>query len=165
MADPKIDRRQLLKGAGVAGVGALAALAPTTALANGGEAGHGIVGSWLVSVTPTSSGPPPFKGLWSFTPGGVFIATDAIDQLPQFSASPEHGAWVGTGAHKFSLTAMKLLFDPSGNFIGTLKARGMAEVEDDSDTFNGSAKVQLFDPTGTLFFSVSVEFNGTRIRA
>jgi hypothetical protein len=155
----------MLKGAGVIGVGALAALAPTTAIAKGDDDAHGIEGSWLVTVTPGfSPGPPPFKGLWSFTPGGVFIATDAIDQLPQFSASPEHGAWVGKGEREFSVAAMKLLFDPIGNFSGTLKAQGVAQLDEGSDAFSGSAKIQLFDPTGKLFFSGSVAFQGTRIR-
>lgn len=115
-------------------------------------------------MTANSPGPPPFKSLWSFIPGGVFIATDGIDQLPQLSSSPEHGAWVRMGQGEVSITGMKLRFDPNGNFIGTFAARGAAKLDEDANAFNGSATVQLFDISGTPFFSTSVVFRGTRIR-
>jgi hypothetical protein len=165
LAQP-VDRRQLLKAAGAVGAGALAGLAPVTAFAGRAESSsHGIEGSWLVTVTVSSPGPPPFTSLWSFASGGVFIATDAIDRLPQFSASPEHGAWLAENDREVSVAGMKLRFDPAGNFVGTFKARGRATLDRDGDRFVGSARAELLDLSGTPFFSARVAFQGTRIRS
>jgi hypothetical protein len=42
----RIDRRQILKGAGAISVGALAALAPATVLADNGDNADGLLGTW-----------------------------------------------------------------------------------------------------------------------
>jgi hypothetical protein len=155
-------RRQLLKGAGAIGVGALAALAPMK-IARAEDDAQGIEGSWLVTVTVRGQGPPPFLSLWSFTPGGVFIATDTINALPQFSASTEHGVWERKGDREVAAAAIKFSFDPSGNFIGQFKGRGVIELAEDFSTWTSLAEVQQFDLTGKLLFSASVDLNAARI--
>lgn len=161
--DQRINRRQLLKGAGAVGVGALAALAPMK-IARAEDDARGIEGSWLVTVAVRGQGPPPFLSLWSFTPGGVFITTDTINALPQFLASTEHGVWEATGDREVDAAAIKFSFDPSGNFIGQFKGRGLLELAGDFNTWTSLAEVQQFDLTGKLLFSASVELNATRIR-
>ncbi len=164
MRNLRIDRRRMLKSAAV--VGALAALGPAAAFAKQGDEAEGVEGSWFVTVTPARPGQAPFQGLWSFARGGVLLLTHTVDRLAPGggSASPEHGAWVETGERDFGTTSRQLLFDQKGNFQGTLRVRAVGALNEASDAFSGSARVDGFDPSGRLRFSTNSTFGGTRMR-
>jgi hypothetical protein len=119
MTDPgKIKRRQLLKGAGaLSALGALAALgSPTAAFAKNTNAGQGPEGSWLYTVTVTSSSGPPSTvlGLETYAAGGGYVETDQFSFMHSSLATPGHGSWKSTGERTFLLTYLTLSYDTQG---------------------------------------------------
>lgn len=105
MTNQRPNRRQVLKGAGA--VAATAALAKTTI------ASHGIVGSWLFTVT-TNDGSMT-KSLVTFDQRGTLMEAQQDDVGATTIASPGHGAWVKTGSDEFAMTIIKMAYETSGN--------------------------------------------------
>lgn len=120
-------------------------------------------GSWRVTITGGPGTPPLpswYQALVTFSPGGGLVATITDPLL-----NTGHGAWSKIGKRTFAVTILLFQFDPTGNFLGTLKARATLELNDTSDTFDSDDyQFEFFDPDGnpTGFVGVGAA-HGTRI--
>jgi len=159
VADPRIYRREILKGAAAAGVGTLAALVPTTGLAGDDNNGGGLLGAWHAPHTHETG---PFAGTTTdgnivFAPAGVLMANDTDQQATGL------GNWVRSGENGFRLTLHTFVF--FGNFPpGTkLKVRGQGTHGDGS--ISGRFSFQVYDPGGNPIPGAAGtgRFGGTRI--
>jgi hypothetical protein len=159
MISNKLDRRQVLRGVGLAalGGGAAAALAPTSALADNDGDG-GLVGSWNLTIVDLSGALPiPNEGVGVYAPGGGF--TTAYGGIPFVGL----GAWAQRGGGKFGLTFLNFLFDFNPvKFTGTAKIRAEGTVH--RDTQSGTYKFDVVDPSGANVFSGHGTFSGKRMR-
>ena len=130
----------------------------------GGASAPSLEGSWDVTVGP--SGPTQFKTLITYGRGGSLVATAPVVP-PPFHASTVHGTWERTG-NKFTSTFLSLLYDPTGQFVGTLKVRETITPNDAGDQYDGISSIEVFDPFGNLiptFSSCGGTSHGTRINA
>lgn len=158
MTDVLPTRRQVLTNAGA--FGALAALvSPTVALAQqaNGNA-EGLAGAWQGTVTAEGPGaPPPLPILIMFAAGGGLVVSGRPPGTPGF------GAWASTGKDTFALTFLALHFDPQGNFVGSMKVRAQANLDEDGDTYTGPGITEIFDATGKLLSTFKATTQATRI--
>jgi hypothetical protein len=153
-----LDRRQILKGAGVVGLGAFAALAPATVLAREGES-EGLLGTYNAPHTHETG---PFAGTTTdgnitFTAGGVLIADDTDQQATGL------GNWVNHGENGFRFTFHTFVFFggvPKGTKV---KVRGQGTH--DGDAIRGRFSFQVYDPSGNAIPGAagSGSFGGARI--
>jgi hypothetical protein len=99
MADHVVDRRHVLRGAGVAAggatVGAFAFAAPASAR---GDDEHGLSGSWLITRQDDGT-PTTVTGVLSFAGGNVVIEHDINPAGPPFT-----GTWARGGDRRFRAT-------------------------------------------------------------
>ncbi|MGZ3630051.1 MAG: twin-arginine translocation signal domain-containing protein [Ktedonobacteraceae bacterium] len=159
MTDQRPNRRKVLKGAGAVAVTA-ALLSPTAALAKTTSASHGIVGSWIFTVT-TNDGSVT-KSLVTFDQGGTLTEAQQGDVSATSAASPGHGAWVETGSDKFAMTIIKIAYETSGNLIGTATNNGKLQMHGDQLTAKGAFVAK--DPNGNVLFSGTYTATATRIK-
>ena len=161
-------RRQLLKGAGVlSALGALTALGqPMAAFAASTGAGQGPEGSWLYTVTATSSSglPSPVLGLETYAAGGGYTETDQLSFMPSSLATPGHGSWKLTGERTFLLTYLTLNHDTNGTFQGTSKIRQVATLNQTGTAYSGSGNFDVYDVHGNVILSGTFTIRATRIR-
>jgi hypothetical protein len=151
----QIDRRQLFTRAGAVGLGALAAMGPTTVLANEDER-KGPAGTWHITIVSEGPGaPPPVEGISSFGSNGVFANVDAL------GVGSSLGSWKQKNGNGFGVTFVSFNFDPSGNNTGKTKARATGTVNGDS--IAGRFAFDVFDPAGHVVFSGAGSFSGTRL--
>jgi hypothetical protein len=158
----QLDRRQLLKVAGVTGVagaGAIAALDPTPARAES-QPRRSIVGSWLVHITlgPGTSGPDQVLILYG--PGGVVTGTGNSDPA---GGSEFIGSWAPTGENQSRATFLLFVF-AGGHSIGTLKVRTEATLSEDGEHITGRAVLDFTPFGGTPVPAGTTTFTGTRIK-
>ena len=158
MADGRIDRRQILTGAGAVGVGTLAALLPATALASNEDNAGGFLGAWFAPHTHETG---PFAGRTTngnivFTPGGVLIANDTDQQATGL------GNWVKSGEDGFRFTFHTFIYAnfPPGTKV---KVRGQGTHRDES--ILGRFSFQVYFPDGSPVPGVAGtgSFSGARI--
>ena len=141
MAEHVIDRRQALRGAGVAAggaaVGAFAFAAPAVAHDNGEQ---GLSGSWL-AVRQDDGSTDRTTLVFSFAAGNVAISHDINPAGPPFT-----GTWEADDGHRFRATFWTGL---SGNGPGqagpTLRVKLRGQVSHGNLT--GTYKFTAFDPT------------------
>jgi hypothetical protein len=159
-------RRQLLKGAGVlSALGALTALGqPMAAFAD--STGQGPEGSWLYTVTATSSSglPSPVLGLETYAAGGGYTETDQLSFMPSSLATPGHGSWKLTGERTFLLTYLTLNHDTNGTFQGTSKIRQVATLNHTGTAYSGSGNFDVYDGHGNVILSGTFTVQATRVR-
>ena len=164
-------RRRVLglvaRGAAVLGVAALAGRPAGDALAGGQEQ---LVGSWLVSGTPTGAPAAPPRILVSFTRDGVALRTAPVRQAapPALGGGTmiigtTHGGWSRTGRRTFALTFVGLAFDEAGAFLATQRVRVAAEVSPDGDSFGGPFQTDVLAVDGRGLASVAGTVRATRI--
>lgn len=155
-----VNRRALLRGAGVAGV------AGATGLAVVGTAG---------SAAATTDASCPFAfGTWQVK---VFDATGALlDQGVQvafhrdglLSGANGHGravigSWRATGASTFTFFAHEQLFDPStGAITGIANLSHDATVSSDGNTFTSKGTVTGHTLSGQTIFQQAANIAATR---
>ena len=144
MANSLVPRRELLKGMGLAtlGGGAIAALSPTSALADGDHEGASSpVGPWKLTVVD-QSGPAPVtsQGVAIFNPGGGFETTETGQ--PAIGL----GRWMASGEGQFRATFDQFAFDSSQTFLGTAEIRIKGRVRGDS--IAGEFAFDISDPAG-----------------
>ena len=144
MANTLVPRRELLKRMGLAtlGGGAIAALSPTAALADGDhEASSSPVGPWKITIVD-QSGPAPVttQGVAIFNPGGGFENTETG------SPSTALGRWVASGEDQFRATFDQFAFDSSQKFVGTAEVRIEGRVRGGS--IAGKFAFDVSDPAG-----------------
>ena len=141
MAESVIDRRQVLRGAGVAAggaaVGAFAFATPASAHDNGEQR---VSGSWLV-VRQDDGSPDRTTLVLSFAGGNVIISHDINPAGPPFT-----GTWEAGSGQRFRATFWT---GSAGNGPGqagpTLRVRLRGQVSHGSLT--GTYKLTAFDPT------------------
>jgi hypothetical protein len=157
--DVRIGRRQILKGAGAVGVGALAALAPATVLADSGDNEKGLLGTWNAPHTHETG---PFAGTttdgnFTFTPGGTFIADDTDQQATGL------GNWVKSGENGFRSTFHIFIFNPS--LPPGTKVKVRAQGTHDGNSIRGRFSFQVYLPGGAPIPGVAGtgSFVGARI--
>jgi hypothetical protein len=154
----RLDRRQALKGAGLLGTAALAALIPAGVAADDQAAGEGsIQGAWLVDVVPDVGTTAPHNVLITYAQGGTVVGS-ASDAPGTFV-----GAWSQTRGNQAAFTFEAFTF-AQGIFAGTLRVRGLATHDRDTDTISGPAHID-FQPAGspTFFPAGSTKFSGSRV--
>ncbi len=95
MADRVVDRRMLLRGAGVAGATAIGG----TALATSAHADsdNDVSGAWVIATGTTRRPSRPGHTVIAFAEGGVFIAQDIAPCRPRWRRRLESRA-VATGS-------------------------------------------------------------------
>jgi len=155
----RIDRRQILKGAGAISVGALAALAPATVLADNGNNAEGLLGTWNAPHTHETG---PFAGTTTdgnitFTPGGALIADDTD------SPATGLGNWVKSGENRFQFTFHTFVFNP--NFPSGTKVKVRAQGTHNENSIRGRFSFQIYHPSGNAIPRVAGtgSFHGGRI--
>jgi hypothetical protein len=154
-----LDRRQILKGAGVLGVGALAALAPDTALANDDQ-NRGLLGSWdTVHIVEAGPFAGTKDGTFSFSPGGALSAND-VD-----SPATGLGTWARNQEDGFRFTFQEFVFAPQVPKGTKVKVTGVGTIQ--RDMIQGRFSFDLLDPAGIIIprLSGSGPFHGKRIQA
>jgi hypothetical protein len=122
-----------------------------------------IVGSWLGSSGEGN------RIIQSYTADGVVLASvqGEVSTNPGFGAiTPAHGVWTYLGRQQFAVTAKSILYDiNTGEYLGYLKARLLLTMSANGNEMNGTDRVEIFGPDGSLVFAAppgSTSF--TRIR-
>ena len=127
MKPQQFDRRKLLRGAGVVGAGAFAALAPGVIQAAQSNDTRGIEGAWLILVTP--QGAPPsatYEVLNLYIAGGGVAVASA--HAPA-TGSSVYGAWRKSRVRQFQITFIGFTFDrTSWAWTGRLKVQARATL-------------------------------------
>jgi len=164
MNDHLLDRRTALKGAGLASVGALAALMPSPAWASErSNEKDDPSGGWL--VTGMVAGRPPFKVLVVLASGGGALRFGQNDLRPASLASPSYGSWGNLEEDRqFGITVLNFRYSTSGDLIGTTKIRVRATLNDAGDRFLGTSITQLLDLNGNATATVPGTVDAVRIQ-
>lgn len=165
MKDQRLDRRQILKGAGALGAaGALAALqVPASAHADDGARDtKDLEGTWLVDVIP-SVRPSGFKALHSYTPGGIFIGSATVDLASTTPTGGAQGVWVKTGGREFAARIVELHADSSGNLAFKLIIQENITLSEDGQTFSATDDLTFYKPDGTVLRQVTATEQAKRI--
>jgi len=109
-------------------------------------------------VPPGVPQPPPFIAYGSFARGGASISSDRSRP-----GSKQHGTWAHIGANDFAGTAIEDLYDPMGNFVGTVKLRTRLTIIS-QDEFVGVSNAEFRDTTGNITRSGCGTLRGERIK-
>jgi len=162
MKPQQLERRKLLRGAGVLGAGAFVALAPGAIQAAQSDETRGIEGAWLILVTPQGApASDSYEVLNLYTAGGGVAGASAHDPA---TGSSVYGAWRRTGDHQFQITFVGFTFDKtSGAWTGRLKVQARATLTQDGQTISGLARVSIYTPSGSLIVQSPTSFSGSRI--
>jgi hypothetical protein len=162
MTDAKtVDRRMLLRGAGVAGA-TLAGVTATAgaASAHGGDHGQsGVVGSWLITHVDDPPSSETGHAVVSLAPGGVLTEVE-INPV----AAPGAGAWSGYG-DRFKATFWT--GDPGDPkhkqpaVVVKVDVRGKVR----GDKVAGTYSVTIYDTKGKQVDTGSGKFYGDRVTA
>lgn len=164
MDDQILDRRVVLRGAGLAGASALggvALAAPATADDNGRT--HGVLGGWLITHRDDPPGDPtPVKGVITFAAGGAFANQD-IDPISPTGM----GTWAMNGKNGFRVNFWS--GSPAGGpddhpFTVNVRVRGTVR----GDRIAGTFRFRAFDATTDdrePVFEGTGKFRGRRIEA
>jgi hypothetical protein len=159
MDEGTMNRRGLLRGAGVASAVALAGVAgATSASASGNEAGP--TGSWLITHQDNPPGDPT-KGMAvaSFTAGGVLINHDISPAGP-----PGTGTWAQThDGFKGTFWSGQPGPDGPGSPGFTVKIQIRGRVR--NAMISGTYRFSVCDPTGAPADSGTGIFSGHRVDA
>jgi hypothetical protein len=155
-----VSRRAALAGLGASGLGlaltatvrqASAQDATPNALAN-----HPLTGSWLAMANPPLPEDPQVAVPSLFSADGsvllMFPLTQAGPQGVQFN-SAYVGTWEADSERRGHFTAVQLLSDAAGTFLGSVTVDGYPEVSEDGLTFidDGSKViVTIRDPAGAI---------------
>ena len=157
MAGNAIDRRRMLRGAGMAVGGAA-----ITSVGLGSPAlatsKNGVAGSWMI-VHRDEVDSTPVTAVISFADGGVFISHDISPAGPPFT-----GTWERRGGHRFRATFWSGFAGEGPGSIGpTIRIRATGRVA--RDNISGTFTFTVFAPTGEELESADGTFTGTRIEA
>jgi hypothetical protein len=168
MAETRVSRRHVLKGAGIAGAAGLAALGPSGILARA-EAGNddnAIEGAWKGKATVTGFG--SFGTLLSFAAGGSLVHSASLDLQnvnPNNNLStPSYGAWKRTGPGRYAAKFAFFTFDAQTNPSGSGEVKEQLRVH--GDDLTGTLTVTIFDSAGKIIPPIATgTIKATRIEA
>jgi hypothetical protein len=161
MDEGTMNRRGLLRGAGVAGAVALAGVAGASSASASGNGGASPAGSWMITHQDNPPGDPTkATAVASFAEGGVIISHDISPAGP-----PQTGTWARQGDDGFKGTFWTGQPGPGGpgspGFTVRVQVRGRAA----KDKISGTYRFSVFDPTGADAGSGTGKFSGHRIEA
>jgi len=160
MAEHIIDRRRMLRGAGVAAGGVAISTVGLAAPALADGRSHSrITGSWMVTRQDDGD-PAEVQAVFSFTDGGVAIEHDIGPAGPPFT-----GTWAARQGNRFRATFWTGFPGDEGPGSPGLTVRVQVRGRVRGDTIAGSYTVAGFAPTGEEVFSATGSFSGERIDA
>lgn len=111
-------------------------------------------GTWRVKVTirvcQTGAEIFTFPALVTFAQGGTMTETSA-DSSPAVRG-PGHGVWQHTGGRTYRALFEAFTYDAAGRWTGTQRITSPTRLGHDSDNFNATASLEIFDTDGTLIF-------------
>lgn len=159
MTSETVDRRMLLRGAGLVGATALGGTAIASSASADGRQGGDVTGAWLVQHRDDPGGDPTeVTGVVTFAEGGVITSRDLDPAGP-----PAFGAWKETGHHGFRGTFLTSFPDgepPSADFvIAQISVRGRVR----RDRIRGTYRFVVHLSTGDVMGTGT--FEGDRIQA
>jgi hypothetical protein len=163
MNERVLERRMLLRGAGVAGATLVGVAAvPAAAQAHDHHGDIGVLGSWLVTHADAPPGDTtPVLGVISFAAGGV---ATTLDLAPSGPGGAGAGAWASRGS---SFAATFYIGAPAEGpkqpaVVIKVVATGMVQ----GDRISGTYTFTIYDAkTKKRVGSGHGSFSGTRIRA
>lgn len=122
-----------------------------------------LVGSWVVTITALNwpGGPLPswYRAYATFTGDGTIVQTVTDPFI-----TTGHGVWARTRDHGHSITTFLTQFDPTGAFLGTIRATATIRVTGDGDEFIGDPyRFDFLDANGTVVLTGLGTAHGTRI--
>ncbi len=122
-----------------------------------------IVGTWIVTVSPTG-GPPPFTAISTFNPGGGYIQVD--NSRPPSIVTPgleqwSRRRWKLTSALEFS----GFVFAPDGNFLGPSYVYADLELSTSLDSFTGTYEFKTLDRNGNVILAGGGVRSAVRLRS
>ncbi len=154
---PSLSRRAALAGLGASGLTLIGhRIAGATGQAGGPLADHPLAGLWLAMSNPLLPDSPQvptpslfgvdgsvhlYFGVTQAGPNGVLFGTTAA------------GTWEADSDRRGRFTAVQVLSDSDGNFVGTVTINGFPEVSEDGQTFIedfSRAIVVIRDATGAV---------------
>ena len=110
---------------------------------------NALVGSWLETATFPPGTRPPIKALSTYHGDGTLVVSD---QGSVTTASPMpgvftagHGVWKHLEKREFAYTQIELISDLSGNLVGYLKVRGVYDVSESGNEYNGTSFAEIVD--------------------
>lgn len=159
-----LSRRTALGGLGAGALGLALATREFSVSAQAtpdSRAQHPLTGMWLAMANPPLPDDPQIAVPSVFAVDGsvllVFPLTQAGPQGVQFN-SANVGMWEPFDARTGHFTAVQVLSDADGAFLGTVTVDGYPVVSEDGQTFidDGSlAMATIRDPTGEIVETVS----------
>ena len=163
VVEPVVERRMLLRGAGVAGaslVGVAAASGPASAQGRGDHRDSGLLGAWLVTHTDDPPDSNTGHAVVGFSVGGVFSEVEIAPVQ-----APGLGAWDSRG-DRFQATFWTGGSDDSGptpqEFTVRVKLRGKRHHDHIEARYRGT----VFDAhTGKELSRFTGKATGDRIEA
>lgn len=163
MADRVVDRRMLLRGAGVAGATVIggAALVPA-AHANGDHRnGGGVTGAWVITHRDDPPNPPEATiAVVSFAEGGVFSVQDIAPLAPGGL-----GAWSSEHGDRFAFNFWTGFPAANGSPAAIANIRGKGEVH--HDTISGTYSFTVYSAKNRrkVLQKGTGKFSGHRLEA
>ena len=162
MVTRTFDRRGALRGAGLIGAAAMAAMVPTRALADGNsDGGESPTGGW--EVIGIADGRPASKVLVVLTEGGGALRSSQNDLLPSSLVSPCYGSWATLDEERVIGITFKNFRYANGALVGTTKIRVRAALNERRDHFSGPFVTELMDLGGVVVARVTGRVDGQRI--
>jgi len=124
----------------------------------------GIVGSWMVTISP--AGAPRIRELHTYTADGAVIDAGGaqITNSPETeTGSPGLGRWKSLGGNRFRERVISLSLNAHRHFAGTFIARDTLSVS--GDTFTATSSWTFRDKDGKGVLQGTSTITGMRIRA
>jgi hypothetical protein len=122
----------------------------------------GIVGMWLVTVTPVAPG-VPFQSTIVYTRDGAVIeATSRPFMTPTADTSEGLGVWSGAGA-SVRMTFHKYLFDSQGHYIGRTVVVETETLNHQGSTYTGKAVATVLDVNGNVLTTIASSTSAQRM--
>lgn len=126
-------------------------------LKDGEAQGHGIEGTWRLTVTRVGLTPPTFTGFVTFAAGGSVVEVNPINQ------STGVGVWTKLGDHRYRWVFTRFRFNPAGVAVATASAVETDTVGQDAETFEGTSTVEIRDLDGNVIGSGTATTRATRV--
>ena len=121
-----------------------------------------LVGTWLVDISESDGGLPPFQALQTFHADGTFVETSSL--LGGGEEGPAHGVWHRINNNNYALTFYLFVFDENGDAAGMVRVRAAVHLID-NDRLSGDTAVDFIEPDGTIIPDIDGgPFMGTRLR-
>lgn len=123
--------------------------------------GKSIVGTWLLTITPT--GERPFRGIYTFFEDGNVLFSSVGPPIPALG-NPGHGVWEKIGPNTFAVSWMQFTFGPDLQTDGsTLKINDKLTLIG-IDDFTTQTQGKVCDADGNVLVTISGGSVGKRMK-